>query len=168
MNCTWKCAVPGAFLPGLQVPKASLKESRDAFLWDIHRMIRVQTVPPKIKEQNCLSVGSPSRNKCSELFPGILKQELSAECSAGWNCWAGAAPWSPGTARKGHWHHLLPFGGLSMPWVLKLRWLGSPGQPGFCFLWASCPNCHFTAPLPSKVRLVLTQNSTQVEWKCLG
>lgn len=69
------------------------------------------------------------------------------ECPAGWNCWARAAPWSPGTAGKGHWHHLLHFGELSMPWVPKLRRLGSPGQPGFCFLWNSCPSCHFTASL---------------------
>lgn len=140
MNCTWNRAVPGAFLLGLQVPKASLKESRDAFLWDIHRMIKVQAVPSEIKEQSCLSAGSPGRNKSSELFPGVLKQELAAERPAGWICWAGAAPWSPGTAGEGHWHHLLHFGGLLMPWVLKLRWLGRPGQPGFCFLFALSAN----------------------------
>lgn len=74
MNCAWKCAVPGAFLPGLQVPKTSLKESRNAFLWN---------VLSKIKEQTRLSVGSPGRSKCSESFPGILKQEFTAGGIAG-------------------------------------------------------------------------------------
>lgn len=84
-------------------------------------------------------VGSPGRNKCSELFPGILKQELAAEHPPGWNCWAGAAPWSPGTAGNGHWHHL-----ASLWWALnasssQTEVVGKP-RPGW-LLFSVCFKC---------------------------
>lgn len=57
------------FLPGLQVPKASLKQSRNAFLWGIHRMTEVQAVPiqnERIKVPECWI--------CR--FPGMLNSLL--------------------------------------------------------------------------------------------
>lgn len=48
-------------------------------------------------------------------------------------CWAGAAPWSPGTAGKGHWHLLLHSGGsqcLEFP-----KWGGWEAQASLDFVF---------------------------------
>lgn len=141
MNCTWDHAVPGAFLPGLRVPKASLKESQGMHFCGISTAwLKCRQYHQKLKNKTAwvldLQAGTRAVNYSLEYWSKNSLLSVRQGGIAG----LGQRPGALAQQGRDTGTPCFTLGGLLMPWVLKLRWLWSPGQPGFCFLFALSAN----------------------------
>lgn len=150
MNCTWKCAVPGAFLPGLQVPKAHpWKNPGMHFCGICTEWLKCRQYHPKLRnktawvldlqaETNAVNYSLGSWRKNSLL--SVHRVELLGRGST-------LEPWH---SREGALAPPASLWGALNASSSQTEVFGKPRPTWLMFsLGFSCPNCHFPAPLPS-------------------